>query len=108
MARHRVRPGASGGGYTLLTPRQPITPAPYAIYAATAPVADNAVTSVNIANGAITGADVANNTIGSAQLADNIDLGTSGIDGLLTSIRRVGHPGNYTERWLQHHQHIWR
>jgi hypothetical protein len=28
----QVRPGASGGAYTLLTPRQPLTVAPYALY----------------------------------------------------------------------------
>jgi pectin methylesterase-like acyl-CoA thioesterase len=32
-----VRPGASTGAYTALTPRQPLTAAPYAIYAASAP-----------------------------------------------------------------------
>ena len=29
-----VRPGNSGGGYTSLTPRQALTPTPYALYAA--------------------------------------------------------------------------
>ncbi len=33
----RVRPGASSGGYTTLTPRQPVTATPYALYAKTAP-----------------------------------------------------------------------
>lgn len=31
-----VRPGSSTGAYTVLSPRQPVSPAPYALYAATA------------------------------------------------------------------------
>jgi hypothetical protein len=34
-----VRPGASSGGYTQLLPRQPLNPAPYAIYASHIPLA---------------------------------------------------------------------
>lgn len=33
-----VRPGASGGGYTTLSPRQPVSAAPYAIYAQNIPL----------------------------------------------------------------------
>lgn len=33
----RVRPGASSGGYTTLTPRQPVTATPYALFAKNAP-----------------------------------------------------------------------
>ncbi|HYN86995.1 MAG TPA: tail fiber domain-containing protein, partial [Ardenticatenaceae bacterium] len=33
----RVRPGNSDGGYTLLSPRQPLTPAPFALWAGRAP-----------------------------------------------------------------------
>ena len=40
-----VRPGASAGNYTSLTPRQPITPAPYAIYAGAAAVLDGILSS---------------------------------------------------------------
>ncbi len=32
-----VRPGNSSGGYNILTPRQPITPVPYALYSLAAP-----------------------------------------------------------------------
>ena len=32
-----VRPGSSSGAYSALTPRQPLTPAPYALYALGAP-----------------------------------------------------------------------
>ena len=35
-----VRPGASGGAYTTLTPRQELTPAPYGLYASTADTVD--------------------------------------------------------------------
>jgi hypothetical protein len=41
-----VRPGDSGGGYTDLAPRQPITPTPYAIHAASAALATYAATTV--------------------------------------------------------------
>jgi hypothetical protein len=33
----QVRPGASGGAYTLLTPRQPLSATPYALYALNSP-----------------------------------------------------------------------
>lgn len=35
--RIEVRPGSSGGGYTALTPRQPLTAVPYAMYALDGP-----------------------------------------------------------------------
>ncbi len=93
----RVRPGASGGGYTILAPRQLIRPAPEALRAnvsAAAPWSgltgvpagfadgvDNdsggTVTSVaagtGLSGGTITGSGtlgIANNGVGSAQIAD--------------------------------------
>jgi len=36
-----VRPGASTGSYTILEPRQPITPTPYALYAFSGPQGDS-------------------------------------------------------------------
>ncbi len=51
----------SGGAFTALLPRQPITPIPYAIYSATAATASNATTaSANTAN-AIVKRDIAGN-----------------------------------------------
>ena len=92
-----------GGAFTDLTPRQELTPTPYAIYAEASPVADNSVTSAKIADGTIAnadlgddavnsskvldgslvGADLANNTVTSVQLADSIDLESARNPGVL-------------------------
>ncbi len=67
-----VRPGASGGGYTLLTPATRITPAPYAqvaddaLFAAS--IADNSVSSGKVADGALTAADLASNAVELAEI----------------------------------------
>ena len=45
-----VRPGAETGAYTGLEPRQPLTPAPYALYASTAYTATNAITTTYAMN----------------------------------------------------------
>lgn len=37
----QVRPGSSGGAYTTLSPRQPVSPTPYALYAKNIPLAGN-------------------------------------------------------------------
>ena len=102
-----------GGAFATLLPRQEVTPTPYALYAASSPLADgavtsakildgtvatidlatNAVTSAKILDGTIVGADLANNTITSTQLADNIDLGSSTVNGQLNIYRNaVGTP----------------
>ncbi len=61
----RVRP-AGGSVFTSLSPRQPVTAAPYAIHAAnfTGPIAPG-----QIAPGSITGAMIAAGAVGAAQLA---------------------------------------
>jgi hypothetical protein len=70
-----VRPGASAGAFTDLSPRQPITSSPYAIRAAnfSGPVAASQLTGVisssNIAAGSITRVMLANGAVGSDQLA---------------------------------------
>lgn len=47
-----VRPGGSSGAYTILTPRQPLTPAPYALYAASSPTGGGGdITAVNAGSG---------------------------------------------------------
>ena len=46
-----VRPGASTGSFTPLTPRSPFTPTPYAIRSASAAVADNATQLNGVAAG---------------------------------------------------------
>jgi hypothetical protein len=64
--------------YTTLLPRQPLTPAPYALYAQNAgTVMSNSINSDKIAPGAV----------GSAQLADVIDLGATNSNGQLLIYR---------------------
>jgi len=46
----KIRRGAENGAYTTLTPRQPVTPAPYAIRSLSAATADSAATSVSATN----------------------------------------------------------
>lgn len=57
-----------GAGYTILSPRQQLTPAPYSTFAAQA-------------------ATVPNGAIGSEQLANTIDLGTTNLNGRLDVYR---------------------
>ncbi len=45
-----VRPGASTGVFTLLTPRQPLTSTPYAIHSLSATTADSAITATTATN----------------------------------------------------------
>lgn len=75
------------GGFTILTPRQELTPSPYAIYAATAGIPDGSITSAKILDGTVVGPDLANNTVTSAQLADSIDLGSTSVNGVLNVYR---------------------
>jgi hypothetical protein len=60
-----------GGAFTPLTPRQPLTPAPQALYATQAgsatTVASNSVTSAQIADGAIAFADLVQNAAADGQ-----------------------------------------
>ena len=103
-----VRTNGSGE-FTALSPRQELTPSPYALYAAAAPLADGSVTSAKIldgtianadldagavttdkiSDGTITGADLADNTVTSAQLADSIDLGSPAVNGTLNIYRTL-------------------
>ncbi len=65
-----VRTNGSAGPHTPLSPRQSLTPAPYAVFAATA-------------------SSVPNRSIGSAQLADSINLGDASLSGRLDVYRTV-------------------
>ncbi len=60
----RVRPSGSGVAHTVLTPRQPITPAPVALS-----VAASGVDTASIKDGAITGAKVEDGAINRAKLS---------------------------------------
>ena len=55
-----------GGAFIPLTPRQPLTPAPYALYA---PSAGAAATAATVPDGAITSAKLGDGAVGSVQLA---------------------------------------
>jgi hypothetical protein len=69
-----VRTNGSVAAYTTLSPRQPLTPSPYALFAPQAG---------GVTNGAITSAMLANGAVTSQQLADAIALGTNGTNGRL-------------------------
>lgn len=62
------------GSYLDLSPRQKVTPSPYAIFAGAAPLADNAVTTAKIADGAILTDDLANNSVTSPKILDGTIL----------------------------------
>jgi len=73
-----VRP-SGGGAYTTLSPRQELTPSPYAIFAATAAsaatasgVAANAVGTTALTSGAVTSAKIADGTIAAADLSSSL------------------------------------
>ena len=66
-----VRQGASTGIYTVLSPRQPVTPAPYAIFAAKAgSVANGGITAAQLAPGAVTGTAIASGAITADKIPD--------------------------------------
>jgi hypothetical protein len=62
-----------GGGLTVLSPRQPVTASPYALFANT--IADNAVTSEKIANGTILGQDIGAGTVTQDKMVTSGPLG---------------------------------
>jgi hypothetical protein len=72
-----------GGGFTTLAPRTEITATPYAIYAATAPVAPNSIDSTHIINSQVGNADLANNSVTSAKILDgtitSADIANGGV-----------------------------
>ena len=63
-----VRCPAGSGAYQTLTSRQPLTAAPYALFATA--VADGAVSSAKLAPGAVTTSQLAPNAVTAAQIAD--------------------------------------
>jgi len=96
----------NGGGFTIVSPRQQIFPAPYALFSPTAGgVTNGAITSAALANEAVTTAKLADGSVTSAKLAsgtvvtnilagtNNLALGTSSLDGRLDVYRTgVGTP----------------
>ena len=68
-----VRTNGSLAAYTTLSPRQALTPSPYAIFSTLAGgVANGAITSAMLANGSVTSNKVANGAIGTTQLGSNV------------------------------------
>ena len=77
-----------GKATQVLAPRQPITAAPYALYANSAgTVPDGAVTSAKIADSAVISAKIANGTVAAADLADAAVTNAKIGDGQVTSAK---------------------
>jgi hypothetical protein len=79
-----VRTNGSGAAFSDLAPRQPVSPSPYALFATTAPIADNAVNSLKILDGTISAADLGPNSVNSTHIVNgqvmNVDLANSAVD----------------------------
>ncbi len=63
-----VRCPAGSGSYQALAPRQPLTAAPFALFANA--IADGSVSSTKLAPGAVTTSQLATNVVTAAQIAD--------------------------------------
>ena len=59
-----------GGAFTALSPRQPITPAPYSLYAPSAGTATTAITASNAVPGSVGNAALAVGAVDSSRIAD--------------------------------------
>jgi hypothetical protein len=79
-----VRSNGSGLAYSTLSPRQAVTPTPYALYATVAPVANNSVTSASIVDGIITALDLGPNSVNSGHIINGqvmtVDLANNAVD----------------------------
>src|SRR5262245_61937730 len=73
-----------GGSFKDVVPRQELTPAPYAIFAETAPIGGGSVTSAKILDGTISSADLAPNSVNSGHIIDgqvaNADLANNAVN----------------------------
>lgn len=74
-----------GDAFTPLAPRQALSPSPYSIYAATAGLADGAITSAKIADGGIATADFASGVVTGPVLADNSITSAKIVDGAVSA-----------------------
>lgn len=79
-------PGGSGA-YQTLTSRQPLTAAPYALFANA--IADGAVSSAKLAPGAVTTSQLAPNSVTAAQIADGT-VATSDLANGAVSTAKIG------------------
>jgi hypothetical protein len=82
-----VRCPAGSGAYQTLTSRQPLTAAPYALFASA--VADGAVSSAKLAPGAVTTSQLAPNAVTAAQIADGT-VATSDLANGAVSTAKIG------------------
>lgn len=64
-----IRTNGGGSGYVIFSQRQPLTPAPYAIFAANAASANVATTATSVSAGSITSASLAANAIQASNVA---------------------------------------
>ena len=83
-----VRTNGSVAAYTTLSPRQPLTPSPYALFSPTAGgVTNGGISSGMLADGVVTTAKLADGAVTSQQLADTVALGGTNIAGRLDLYR---------------------
>jgi hypothetical protein len=83
-----IRTNGSLASYTTLSPRQPLTPSPYALFAPTAGgVTNGGISSGMLADGAVTTAKLADGAVTSQQLADTVALGGTNVAGRLDLYR---------------------
>jgi hypothetical protein len=76
-----VRPGASSGAFTPLSPDIPVQPAPYAQLSSNSQLADlaldvtdNAIDEIDIGTGAVSARNIANNAVGTDEIVvDGVD-----------------------------------
>jgi hypothetical protein len=79
-------PGGSGA-YQTLAPRQPLTPAPFALFATA--IADGAVSTTKLAPGAVTASQLATNAVTAAQIADG-SIATSDLANGAVNTAKIG------------------
>ena len=83
-----VRTNGSVAAYTTLSPRQPLTPSPYALFSPQAgSVTNGAITAAMLANAAVTSTKLAANAVTSPALTNSISLGTASVNGQLDIYR---------------------
>jgi hypothetical protein len=86
-----VRTNGSVAAFTTLSPRQALTPSPYALFSPQAGgVTNGAITSAMLANGVVTSAKLADGAVTSQQLADAIALGSASVNGQLDIYHTTG------------------
>jgi hypothetical protein len=98
-----VRPGASVGAFTILTPSTPLHPAPYAQLAADSQLADlavdvieNAINESDIATAAVSARNIGSGAVDTAELATDAVTGDKVANNTLSMAHMIGVNGNGT------------